>query len=130
MPQPAAKQGDHVVAKDYHLIKPFPPPAPPVSVLHLFDGVISSNCATDVLIEGKPAAVVGSVAINTPAHLPIGGNFVIPPHNRGTISQGSSTVIIGGRPAARANDPALTCNDPVDAPAGLVVATSNVLIGG
>lgn len=118
-----------MVATDLHLIKPPPPPAPPVLVPHPFDGVISSNCVATVMIEGKPAAVAGSVAINRP-HLPIGGTFVIPPRNQGTIFKGSTTVMIGGRPAARAGDPALTCNDPVDVAVGRVVAASSVLIGG
>jgi len=32
-------------------------------------------------------------------------------------------------PAARAGDPAMTCNDPADAPLGTVVASSTVLFG-
>jgi uncharacterized Zn-binding protein involved in type VI secretion len=128
MGQPAAKQGDHVVATDIHLIQP-PGPSSPVPVPHPFDGIINAGYVATVLIEGKPAAVVGSVAFNQP-HLPIGGSFVAPPRNTGRIIQGSATVTIGGQPAARAGDTALTCNDPVDAPVGRVVATSTVLIGG
>jgi uncharacterized Zn-binding protein involved in type VI secretion len=37
--------------------------------------------------------------------------------------------MINGKPAARAGDQALTCNDPVDVPAGTVVASGRVLIG-
>jgi uncharacterized Zn-binding protein involved in type VI secretion len=126
MPQPAAKQGDRVVATDMHLVKQ----GNAVSSLpHPFDGVISSNCVPDVLIEGNPAAVVGSVAINRP-HIPMGDAFVVPPRNQGTIVRGSATVRIGGKAAARAGDIANTCNDPVDQPVGQVVATSTVLIGG
>jgi uncharacterized Zn-binding protein involved in type VI secretion len=79
---------------------------------------------------GRPAATVGSVAINTPPHLPIGGTFVRPPANQGTVLSGSQTVRINGKPAARAGDTALTCNDPNDMPAGTVLATGTVLIGG
>ena len=128
MGQPAAKQGDRVVGTDMHLIQP-PPTSSPVLVPHPFNGVINAGCVPTVLIEGKPAAVVGSIAFNQP-HLPIGGTFVIPPRNQGTINKGSTTVMIGGKPAARANDPAMTCADPVDALNGTVVATSTVLIGG
>lgn len=117
-----------MVGTDMHLIQP-PPTSSPVMVPHPFNGVINASCVATVLIEGKPAAVVGSIAFNQP-HIPIGGSFVVPPRNQGTISKGSSSVMIGGKPAARARDPAMTCNDPVDAPNGTVVATSTVLIGG
>jgi uncharacterized Zn-binding protein involved in type VI secretion len=46
-----------------------------------------------------------------------------------TVQSGSTTVRISGRFAARAGDPALTCNDPVDAPAGTVGAVGPVRIG-
>ena len=42
---------------------------------------------------------------------------------------GSATVKINGKAAARNGDPALTCNDPADAPVGTVVAVGTVLIG-
>jgi uncharacterized Zn-binding protein involved in type VI secretion len=124
---PAAKQGDRVVATDLHLIQP-PGTSPPVLVPHPFDGTIGPGCVADVLIEGRPAAVVGATAINRP-HLPIGGSFVVPPRNQGRLIKGSGTVMIGGKPAVRTSDPALTCNDPADAAVGQVVATGTVLIG-
>jgi uncharacterized Zn-binding protein involved in type VI secretion len=74
--------------------------------------------------------MVDSTATNTPPHIPIGGTFVVPPSNRGTITTGSATVTINGRAAARAGDTARTCNDPVDMPVGTVVAVGTVLIGG
>jgi uncharacterized Zn-binding protein involved in type VI secretion len=74
---------------------------------------------------------VGSVANNTPPHVPAtpGTAFQRPPANKGTVQQGSATVMINGKPAARAGDQALTCNDPVDVPVGTVVASGRVLIG-
>ena len=52
------------------------------------------------------------------------------PTNKATIQQGSPTVMINGKPAARAGDKALTCNDPADLPAGtVVVPASTVTIG-
>ena len=76
---------------------------------------------------GKPAAMMNSTATNT--HQPIGGTFVKPPANRGSIIAGSPTVFINGKPAARSGDTAITCNDPVDLPAGKVVAKGTVFIG-
>src|SRR5687768_9928036 len=125
---PAAKQGDRVVATDMHLIQP-PGSTPPVLVPHPFTGMIDGGLSGDVKIMGKPAATQNSTATNTPAHLPIGGSFVKPPSNRATITVGSPTVLINGKPAARNGDPALTCNDPADLPSGTVVAVGTVLIG-
>jgi uncharacterized Zn-binding protein involved in type VI secretion len=55
---------------------------------------------------------------------------VKPPSNRATIIKGSATVFINGKLAARSGDTAMTCNDPVDAPVGTVVAVGTVMIGG
>ena len=55
--------------------------------------------------------------------------FQRPPTNKATVQQGSPTVKINGKPAARNGDQALTCNDPADSAAGTVVAVGNVLIG-
>jgi uncharacterized Zn-binding protein involved in type VI secretion len=129
MAQPAAKQGDKIVAIDTHLIQP-PGPTSPVPVPHPFSGIIDGSLAATVKIQGMPAATVDSTATNTPPHIPIGGTFVNPPSNKGTIMKGSQTVTIGGKAAARAGDTAKTCNDPTDMPVGTVVAVSTVLIGG
>lgn len=130
MGQPGAKQGDHVVGTDMHLIQP-PGTAPPALVPHPFNGIIDGNLSTDVMITGLPAATVGSTATNTPPHVPQGGAFVRPPTNRATVQMGSTSVCINGRPAARNSDPAMTCNDPADAPVGAVLATgATVFIGG
>ena len=85
--------------------------------------------STNVRIVGRAAATVGSIAINTPPHIPIGGMFVNPPTNRGTVVAGSSSVRINGKAAARAGDPAQTCADPPTA-GGSVVAVGTVRIGG
>src|SRR3990172_7135697 len=112
-----------------HMIQP-PGTAPPVMTPgHVFNGILTSSLSTDVLIEGRPAATVGSEAINTPPHIPMGGAFVNVPlvTNRATITMGSGTVLINGKQAARAGDQASTCCE-VQSP-GQVVATSTVLIG-
>lgn len=131
MGMPAAKQGDTVVAVDIHIyLIPAAAGAPvPTPIPSPFNGILQANLSTNVMIMGMPAATVGSIAINTPPHLPMGGPFQKPPSNQGTIQMGSLTVLINGKGAARAGDPAMTCNDPVDLPNGQVVAAGTVLIG-
>jgi uncharacterized Zn-binding protein involved in type VI secretion len=117
MGQPAARQGDRVTGVDVHVvIIPFVVPLP-VPLPHPFSGRITSSTVGSVLIAGARAATVGSVAENAPPHVPTppGASFQKPPTNRGSVSRGSTTVRIGGRPAARLGDPVRTCNDPVDA---------------
>ncbi|MCD1294333.1 hypothetical protein CUJ83_04885 [Methanocella sp. CWC-04] len=124
---PAAKLGDKIVAMDTHII--ITPSGAPSPVTLPFNGTINGNVSPNVMIEGKPAATVGSTAMNIPVHIPPGGSFSKPPMNMGTIQIGSATVMINGKPAARAGDTALTCNDPVDLPVGKVVAAGTVMIG-
>jgi uncharacterized Zn-binding protein involved in type VI secretion len=128
MGMPAAKKGDRVVANDMHLIQPFLP-ASPVLTPHPFAGIIDGGLSSNVNIMGMPAATLNSTATNTPPHVPIGGTFVKPPTDKGTIQTGSGNVFINNKPAARHNDTALTCNDPADLPAGKVVAIGTVTIG-
>ena len=127
MGQPAAKQGDKIVAVDTHILIIGPATA---AIPHPFMGQLDGALSSDVNIEGKPAAVVGSTATNTPSHIPLGGSFMNPPKNQGKVMMGSGTVFINGKQAARAGDTAQTCNDPADLPVGQVVAVGTVLIGG
>lgn len=130
---PAARQTDQVVATDIHIVLVPSPGGPvPTPLPHPFSGTLQSNVATTVLVGGLPAAVVGSVAINAPPHLPTppGTSFTIPPRNQGIVATGSATVLIGGRPAARQGDSVATCNDPVDVPVGTITTGApTVLIG-
>src|SRR5262249_38191312 len=131
MAQPAAKQGDKVVAVDTHIVLvPTPAGSVPTPLPHPFNGIINGSLSNNVNIMGQPAATVGSTADNTPPHLPTppGTLFQKPPTNRGTINMGSPTVNINGKAAARNGDPVETCNDPVDLPVGTVVAVSTVLV--
>jgi uncharacterized Zn-binding protein involved in type VI secretion len=132
MGQPAAKQGDQVMATDTHIIMIPAPPGPPVPtpLPHPFVGIIDGGLSSDVKIMGMPAATVDSTASNTPPHIPQGGPFQSPPSNKGTIKMGSTTVKINGKMAARNGDMAMTCNDPSDLPVGTVMAVGTVLIGG
>lgn len=131
MGQPAAKQGDKVLATDTHIVMiPSPGGPVPTPLPSPFMGIIDGSLSSDVKIEGKAAAVQGSTATNTPSHIPSGGPFQKPPANSGQIMLGSSTVLINGKPAARNGDTAITCNDPADLPIGQVIAVGTVLIGG
>jgi uncharacterized Zn-binding protein involved in type VI secretion len=133
MAMPAAKANDQVTATDTHIVLvPAGPSLVPTALPHPFTGLLTGSLATTVSIAGQAAAVVGSTADNTPPHLPTppGTSFQKPPANRATVQMGSSTVLIGGQPAARNGDTALTCNDPADLPVGAVVAAGTVLIGG
>lgn len=126
----AAKQGDKIVGTDIHIIMVPSPGGPvPTPTPSPFNGTLSTNLSTDVFIEGKPAATVQSGAVNMPPHIPAGGPFQKPPSNQGKILVGSTGVFINGKPAARQGDQAITCNDPVDAPTGTVMAIGTVFIG-
>jgi uncharacterized Zn-binding protein involved in type VI secretion len=131
MGQPAAKEGDQIVATDTHIIL-IPAAAGatvPTPLPHPFTGMIDGELSSDVKIMGKPAATVDSTATNTPSHIPQGGPFQSPPSNKGTIKMGSVTVKINGKDAARNGDMAETCNDPDDMPVGQVIAVGTVFIG-
>jgi uncharacterized Zn-binding protein involved in type VI secretion len=133
MGQPAAKQGDQVIGADVHIVLVPTPPGPPTPapLPHPFTGTISGSLSSNVKIMGMPAATVDSTADNTPPHLPTppGTTFQNPPSNKAKITMGSQTVKINGKSAARNGDPALTCNDPSDLPAGTVTAVGTVLVG-
>lgn len=133
MGQPAARQGDAVTGVDIHIVMVPGPGSPvPTPLPHPFSGTITSGTVASVLIGGAPAATVGSVATNSPPHIPTppGTAFQKPPANSGDVSMGSSTVTIGGKAAARIGDPVRTCNDPVDTDTSAIVAGApTVLIG-
>lgn len=133
MGQPAAKQGDKIVATDTHIVMVPAPPGPPVPtpLPHPFAGMLSGGLSSNVKVMGLPAATVGSTADNAPPHVPTapGNGFQKPPANKGTVKMGSPTVKINGKAAARNGDIAETCNDPANLPAGSVIAAGTVLIG-
>ena len=128
---PAARLGDKIVGVDIHIVMvPNPGGEAPVPLPHPFNGIIDGGVSSNVMIGGAPAATVGSTATNTPSHIAQGTRFVVQPTNKATIVKGSGTVLINNKPAARAGDSALTCNDPAPLPNGSVVAIGTVLIGG
>jgi uncharacterized Zn-binding protein involved in type VI secretion len=126
MPQPAARRTDPVVGTDIHIVLvPSVTGAIPTPTPHPFNGTLQSGCSSDVLINGLPAAVQGSIARNTAPHLPIGGpSFARPPSNQGRVLLGSPTVLVNGTPLARLGDQVVTCNDPVDAPTSTITGGS------
>jgi uncharacterized Zn-binding protein involved in type VI secretion len=128
---PAAKEGDSVVGIDIHIVV-MPSPSPPAPLPHPFSGLLSGELSEDVTIMGMAAATVGSTADNDPPHIPTspGTAFTSPPANSGSVDQGSTTVTINGKAAARAGDPVRTCNDPEDEPTGAIVAVGTVTVGG
>jgi len=132
MAAPAATGTSQVLATDTHIVLVPTPGGPvPTPLPHPFAGSIDGNTIATVKIGGQPAAVVGSTATNNPPHIPTppGASFQKPPANRGSVLIGSFTVKIGGKLAARNNDPVTTCNDPADVPVGRVIAVGTVMIG-
>ena len=131
MGRSAAKQNDKVVSVDTHILMVPSPGGPvPTPTPMPFNGILGSELSPDVMIENVAAATKGSVADNTPPHLPTAGPFQSPPSNKATIKDGSSTVMINNKPAAHLGDPADTCNDPADQPNGKVIGTAaTVLVG-
>jgi uncharacterized Zn-binding protein involved in type VI secretion len=129
MGQPAAKQGDQIMAMDIHIV--IVPGATPLPLPHPFAGILNGNLSGNVNIMGMPAATVGSTADNTLPHIPTppGTSFQKPPSNKGTIKMGSFTVKINGKMVARNGDTAETCNDPANLPVGTVVAIGTVMVG-
>jgi len=77
----------------------------------LTDGVVAS-----VQIGGKAAAVVGSSGYNAPPHVGIvDGAFASPTMQVGRIVSGSTSVLIGGKPAANAQSTGSMCVAPATA---------------
>lgn len=126
----AAKLGDDVVGLDTHIVM-IPSPAGPVPtpVPMPFTGKLIDGLASSVYIDDKPAAMESSSALANPPHVPAGGPFQKPPANRGTVMRSSATVFIEDKRVARAGDMVKTCNDPADAPVGVVVAGGTVIVG-
>jgi uncharacterized Zn-binding protein involved in type VI secretion len=133
MGNPIARQGDQVAAVDTHIVMvptaggPVPTPLP-----HSFAGQLDGALSSSVKANGKAVATVDSTATNQPSHIPTppGTSFQKPPAHKGTVMLGSATVKVQGKMVARAADTAKTCNDPVDAPVGQIIAAGTVFVGG
>jgi uncharacterized Zn-binding protein involved in type VI secretion len=124
---PAIVAGDQItgICPNHLIIGPLgvPVPAPPIP----FSAPLTMGLSTNVMIGGKPAAVVGSSGYNTPPHVGLHASdpFLLPMMEVGQVISGSPTVTIGGKPAATAQSQATCCVVPGQIPPSV----SNVLIG-
>ncbi|HUH03042.1 MAG TPA: PAAR domain-containing protein [Kofleriaceae bacterium] len=125
----AARMGDKIKQDTPHCHAPIHPAAPvPTPVPHPgLPLTITGATVPTVMIEGKPAAALGS--ISTPCSLPS-----CVPNGPGMITMGSASVFLSGRPAARQDDMTahVGCVAPIPSPVGKVIApcASSVIIGG
>jgi uncharacterized Zn-binding protein involved in type VI secretion len=126
---PAARMSDMTLHDLPHCHAPIHPPAPvPTPVPHPpIPFPIVAGCVPTVLIAGLPAAVVG--AMTQPCLVP-----PCVPGGPGMIAMGSTTVMIGGRPAARVGDLVsfTSCVAPIPSPTGKILppGAPTVIIGG
>ena len=115
---PAARMGDNGLHDAPHCHAPIHPPAPvPTPVPHPpLPLPILTNTVATVLINGQPAAVVGSMTSNCmlPSCVPAGP---------GAVVMGSTKVQIGKRPAARVGDQVAfaSCVAPIPSPTGRIL---------
>ncbi|UZK70310.1 PAAR domain-containing protein [Sphingomonas sp. S1-29] len=107
------------------VIVPGTPPVP-TPLPHAFSGILDTSLSADVMIQGMPAAMLGSVATNTPAHIPTppGTSFAPPPTNKGSVAAASATVLINKKGAARVGDTVTACGG-----SATIVGASTVLVG-
>lgn len=132
MAQPAARQNDPVTGTDIHIVMvPAPSGAVPTPIPHPYVGTLSANTSPNVMVNGQPAATKDSMSKLASPHIPLGGGpFQRPPTGLGTVTTGSMTVQVNGRPMARTGDPVKTCNDPVDQVTSAITGGSpNVVVG-
>jgi uncharacterized Zn-binding protein involved in type VI secretion len=128
MGAPAIVQGDRIAGQcGNHLIpnpsSGAPQPAPPMP----FSAPLTQGLVSSVLIAGKPAAVLQSSGMNTPAHVGLHPSdpFLAPAQQVGRITSGSATVLIGGRAAATGQSTCTCCA----LPGSLVPTVTSVTIG-
>jgi uncharacterized Zn-binding protein involved in type VI secretion len=130
MGTPAAVAGDQVTGTCVaHLIPNpatgAPQPAPPLP----FAAPVTLGLCESVLIGGSPAVVAAATGYNTPPHVGLdpADPFFAPPLQQAVITQGSTSVLFGGMPAASTGSQATCCAQPVGTLTG---SAASVLIGG
>ncbi len=113
---PAAKHFDIVTGIDIHIVLiPTPTGPVPTPIPHPFLGFLLDLMdympivGSTVLINGTHRAIAGTVGVNRPPHIPIGGPFQIPPGNELEELLGSSVVCFDGEAAGYNGLTALTC---------------------
>src|SRR4051794_32614264 len=100
MGTPAAVMGDRIqgtcVGHQIPMGPGNPGPAPPLP----FSAPVTQGLATKVLIGGKPAVVLGASGLNMPSHVGLHPSdpFMAPLMQKGTVLQGSATVLFEGKP--------------------------------
>jgi len=91
-----------------------------------FSAPLTVSLVNTVIIGGKAAAVVGTNGVNTPPHPGIvDGAFAAPLAQVGRVISGSSSVLIGGKPAANLQSKCTICAAPASA-AGPGVASVQI----
>jgi uncharacterized Zn-binding protein involved in type VI secretion len=102
-----------------------PQPSPPMP----FSAPLLQGLVSNVLIAGKPAAVVGSTGYNTPPHVGLHASdpYMVPTMQEGRVMVGSTTVLIGGMQAAKTGCQVTIC---ASTPGNVAGTASTVLIGG
>ena len=126
---PAARMTDKALHDAPHCHAPIHPAAPtPTPMPHPpmpLDIIL--NCVPNVMIDNLPAAVVTSMT--KPCMM---ASCI--PAGPGLIAKGSMTVLIAGRPAARAGDMVAfaSCVAPIPSPTGKIIppCSMTVMIGG
>jgi uncharacterized Zn-binding protein involved in type VI secretion len=93
-----------------------------------FSAPITLGVVSTVLIEGKPAAVVGSSGVNMPPHVGLHPSdpFMVPAQQLGQVTEGSVSVLICGNGAANQSSQCSVC---VGLPGTLMASATSVLIG-
>lgn len=127
MGTPAVVEGNRIIGTCTHLI---PAGAGTAPAPFPFSGPLSEGLVDKVFIGGKKAAVLGSSGASSPAHPGIHASDPFfeaggPRRQVGRITSGSSTVFIGGKPAASLASTATCCV----VPGKLVPGVPTVLIG-
>jgi uncharacterized Zn-binding protein involved in type VI secretion len=125
---PAVVLGDRVTGTCPGHLVPGPAGAPRPAGPLPFSAPLTLQLVPTVLIASKPAAVVGSQGLNTPPHAGLHGAdpFMAPPTQIGRVVMGSTTVMLGGKPAAKTGSNCQLCSTP-----GTVTGSATtVLIGG
>lgn len=100
--------------------QPSPAPLP-------FSAPLLQGLETSVLINGQPAAVMGSSGVNTPPHvgLHVTDPYAVPTMQTGRVIKGSTKVLAGGKPLATVSGQATCCATP-----GSLVSTQTKVLAG
>ena len=109
MGSPALAMGDKVTGTCSNHLIPSASGTQPAGPLP-FSAALTDGLVASVQIGGKAAAVMGSSGYNMPPHVGIvDGAFATPTMQVGRVMSGSTSVMIGGKPAATTQSKGLMC---------------------